>query len=226
MQELVWITMYITPWLLVGTVTMTQQMKMMSASWICSRSTTFDLPSKDFPSLVVGSGPGCTQVDLNTSWIIYWLTASGSTLSGTAVLTTQLNWTLTTALLPSFWSLAWELARESHARDQNSTGGSCRTKGLERNLSWSCPIDSKHSILLMYLLTSQKDTSPFETTVREVTEKVVGIRDIELCGLPTWVSDKTIHLKKERDSEGKKQFPLSKTSQSKLRKMEKIKCQS
>ena len=118
MQELVWITMYITPWLLVGTVTMTQQMKMMSASWICARSTTFDLPSKDFPSLVVGSGPGCTQVDLNTSWIIYWLTASGSFLSGTAVLTTQLNWTLTTALLPSFWSLAWELARESHAREQ------------------------------------------------------------------------------------------------------------
>ena len=37
----------------------------------------------------------------------------------------------------------------------------------------------------------------FEITVREVTEKVVGKR--VPCGLPTWVSDKAIHLKKERD---------------------------
>ena len=34
----------------------------------------------------------------------------------------------------------------------------------------------------------------FETTEREVTGKVVGER--EPCGLPSWVSDKTIHLKK------------------------------
>lgn len=53
-----------------------------------------------------------------------------------------------------------------------------------------------------------------ETTVREVTEKVVGIR--EACGLPTWVSDRTIHLKKERDK-AKKQFALSKTLQSRKR---------
>ena len=47
-----------------------------------------------------------------------------------------------------------------------------------------------------------------------VTEKVVGIR--EPCGLPTWVSDKTIHLKKERDK-AKRQFALSKTPQSRER---------
>ena len=37
----------------------------------------------------------------------------------------------------------------------------------------------------------------FETTVREDTEKVVDKR--EPRGLPSWVSDKTIHRKKERD---------------------------
>lgn len=53
-----------------------------------------------------------------------------------------------------------------------------------------------------------------ETTEREVTEKVVGER--EPCGLPSWVSDKTIHLKKERDKV-KKQFAQSKTPQSRER---------
>lgn len=54
----------------------------------------------------------------------------------------------------------------------------------------------------------------FETTEREVTGKVVGER--EPCGLPSWVSDKTIHLKKERDKV-KKQFAQSKTLQSRER---------
>ena len=37
----------------------------------------------------------------------------------------------------------------------------------------------------------------FETTEREVTGKVFGER--EPCGLPSWVSDKTIHLKRRRE---------------------------
>lgn len=67
--------MYITLWLLVGTVTITQLMKMVSTLWTCA---TFNLPSKDLPRLVVGCGPGCTHLNIN--WITYWSTASGSLL--------------------------------------------------------------------------------------------------------------------------------------------------
>ena len=63
-------------------------------------------------------------------------------------------------------------------------------------------------------ITERYKSKSFQTTVREDTKKVVGIR--EPCGLPTWVSDKTIHLKKERDM-AKMQFVLSKTPQSRER---------
>ena len=53
---------------------------MVNASLTCARSATFDLTSKDFLSLIVGSGPGCTWLDLNISWIRYWSTARGLTL--------------------------------------------------------------------------------------------------------------------------------------------------
>ncbi len=43
----------------------------------------------------------------------------------------------------------------------------------------------------------------FETTVQEVAEKVVGKK--EPCGLPSWVSDRTISLKHKRD-DAKKQY--------------------
>ena len=54
----------------------------------------------------------------------------------------------------------------------------------------------------------------FETAVREVAEKVVGKR--EPCGLPSWVSDKTIRLKTERD-EAKRKYIVSKSPQSRER---------
>ena len=62
----------------------------------------------------------------------------------------------------------------------------------------------------------------FETAVREVAEKVVGKR--EPCGLPSWVSDKTIRLKTERD-EAKRKYIVSKSPPVK-RKMEENECQS
>lgn len=65
------------------------------------------------------------------------------------------------------------------------------------------------------------DTSPisdryeiFETTVREVAEEVIGKQ--EPCGLPSWVSDRTIRLKLERD-QAKKQYSTSKSRQSRDR---------
>ena len=54
----------------------------------------------------------------------------------------------------------------------------------------------------------------FETAVREVAEKVVGKR--EPCGLPSWVSDKTIRLKTERD-EANRKYIVSKSPQSRER---------
>ncbi len=51
----------------------------------------------------------------------------------------------------------------------------------------------------------------FDTAVREVAEKVVG--KTESCGLPTWVSDKTVKLKLERDK-AKKKFSVSKSPKS------------
>ena len=54
----------------------------------------------------------------------------------------------------------------------------------------------------------------FETAVREVSEQVLGKRNS--CGLPSWVSDKTINLKVERD-EAKKKFSLSKSPKSRER---------
>ena len=53
-----------------------------------------------------------------------------------------------------------------------------------------------------------------QTAVREVAEKVVGKR--EPCGLPSWVSDKTIRLKTERD-EAKRKYIVSKSPQSRER---------
>ena len=54
----------------------------------------------------------------------------------------------------------------------------------------------------------------FKTAVREVAEKVVGKR--KPCGLPSWVSDKTIRLKTERD-EAKRKYIVSKSPQSRER---------
>ncbi|XP_038063142.1 uncharacterized protein LOC119733848 [Patiria miniata] len=51
----------------------------------------------------------------------------------------------------------------------------------------------------------------FETAVKEVAETVVGKR--ETCGMPSWVSDKTIRLKVERD-DAKKKYSISKSRQS------------
>ena len=68
---------------------------------------------------------------------------------------------------------------------------------------------------------SMDDTQPistryeaFETTVREVAEEVIGKK--EPCGLPSWVSDRTISLKRERDV-AKKQYSISKSRQSRER---------
>ena len=54
----------------------------------------------------------------------------------------------------------------------------------------------------------------FETAVREVAEEVVGKK--EPNGLPSWVSEKTINFKIERDK-AKKNFTLSKSPQSRER---------
>ena len=51
----------------------------------------------------------------------------------------------------------------------------------------------------------------FENAVDEVAEKVVGISSP--CGMPSWVSDRTKQLRKERDA-AKKKFMLSKSKQS------------
>lgn len=68
MQEFAYIAKCIPLWLLIGNVTMTQQIKMVNASLTCARRSTFDFSSKDFLSLIVGSGPGCTWLDLNINW--------------------------------------------------------------------------------------------------------------------------------------------------------------
>ena len=46
--------------------------------------------------------------------------------------------------------------------------------------------------------------------VTEVAKKIVGKHN--LCGLPSWVTDKTIQLKMERD-EGKRRYLVSKSKQ-------------
>ena len=51
----------------------------------------------------------------------------------------------------------------------------------------------------------------FENTVSEAAEKIVGKK--KPCGLPSWVTDKTIQLKKERD-EAKRRYLVSKSKQS------------
>ena len=54
----------------------------------------------------------------------------------------------------------------------------------------------------------------FEHAVSEVAERVVGKR--RPCGLPNWVTNKTIQLKSEKD-EAKRRFLVSKSRQSRER---------
>lgn len=93
----------------------------------------------------------------------------------------------------------WKKLKDAATRERFQIELSNRFETLQCN-DISTPITERYEL--------------FENAVSDVAEKVVGKR--RPCGMPSWVTDKTIQLKTERD-EAKRRYLLSKSRQSRER---------
>jgi len=91
----------------------------------------------------------------------------------------------------------WKLQEDAHIKSQFQIELSNQFQALQID-NTSTPITERYE--------------SFEKAVEEVAEKVIGKR--KPCGLPSWVSNKTLKLRQERD-EAKKRYLLIRTRHSK-----------
>ena len=101
---------------------------------------------------------------------------------------------------------------ESHAVESNSTGPNCVIPPSESSTRSSCPTNSVFCKLLTVAFPSVRYDA-FENAVHEVAERVDGKHPP--CGMPSWVSDKTIKLREGRDK-AKRVFLQSQTTRTKV----------